>query len=101
MRQKNKSKALIYSVCSVFGKYLNQMPGYTPEGVDRFFANNGGSYYNCEFDQESPKKPYHCNTNEFAGYSTSVIGNKSIEWIKSAAQTGNPFMAYIAPKVRV
>jgi len=31
-------------------------------------------------------------------YSTAVIGNVSVAWIRNVAQRGKPFLAYIAPK---
>ncbi|EDQ90073.1 uncharacterized protein MONBRDRAFT_24514 [Monosiga brevicollis MX1] len=38
------------------------------------------------------------NNGTYANYSTSVIGNVSLQWIESKARANQPFMAYIAPK---
>lgn len=69
---------------ALFGKYANAMPSYKPRGWDVFFANDGGAYMNASFGDV-----------ETIGYSTAVIANKSIEWIKN--QTGDWF-CYVAPK---
>jgi hypothetical protein len=31
-------------------------------------------------------------------YTTAVVGNKSIEWIREKAKAGTPWLAYVAPK---
>ena len=42
---------------------------------------------------------YRADTNgEFAGYTTSVIANKSIEWVRQVAPLGKPFMVTVASK---
>mmetsp|Transcript_17006 Transcript_17006/g.36869 ORF Transcript_17006/g.36869 Transcript_17006/m.36869 type:complete len:346 (+) Transcript_17006:1-1038(+) len=38
------------------------------------------------------------NASTYAGYSTSVIGNTSLAWIKEQAEKKTPFMAYVAVK---
>ena len=40
---------------------------------------------------------YQANSSwgEHAGYSASIIGNKSIEWVRSVAKEGKPFMVTI------
>jgi arylsulfatase A-like enzyme len=89
----------------MFGKHLNQCPSTMPAGFDRWFANDGGNYVgpNCKFfDNEAPGGSITCeqvqNQSGYgAGYETSVIGNKTVEWIKkvgSGAST-KPFMAYV------
>jgi N-acetylglucosamine-6-sulfatase len=96
----------------IFGKHLNN--GYTPNnpmcppaGVDKWFANGGGSYYNPEFNAASaggtaaPANFKNCSASGGGCYSTSVIGNHSIAWIKSViggAKPRKPYFAYIAPK---
>ena len=35
---------------------------------------------------------------EFAGYTTSVIANKSIAWLKKVAKGPDPFFMAVAPK---
>lgn len=92
----------------IFGKYLNHMPSCQPRGFERYFANNGGKYYGCSFEDNEAAAAgeqfgtYQCAVPEFAGYSTSVIGNKSVAFIRDSAakqqSDGRPWMAYIAPK---
>ena len=94
-----------------FGKNLNACPADAPPGFDcedcYWFANGGGSdsepggYLNATFhDQNSTYKgKYIGNTaGEYAGYTTSIIANKSIEWVKHVAPLGKPFMVTVAPK---
>ena len=44
--------------------------------------------------------PFNAHLNPilcFAGYGTSVIGNKTIEWMKAVVGKGRPFAIYFAP----
>ena len=98
-----------------FGKNLNGQwcPTEAPPGFDcpdcYWFANGGGQdsepggYLNASFYEQPGGAPrsstYRGNTNgEFAGYTTSIIANKSIEWVKKSAALGKPFMVMVAPK---
>ena len=67
---------------------------------DRWFEGTnfqGGSWY----DNYSPGN--HFSSNTYAGgYGTSVIGNKTIEWIRNVSSVGpgeerRPFFVYFAP----
>jgi N-acetylglucosamine-6-sulfatase len=97
----------------IFGKHLND--GYTannpacpPIGVDRWFANGGGTYYGPEFNNATagggpPNGARYNNctyTADGACYSTSVIANETIAWIEGLRTAGDkrPFFAYVAPK---
>lgn len=85
----------------MFGKYVNEMPKEVPPGFDAWFANGGGSYMNPGFDVLGIDGLPDGHVQFSAApenYSTSLIGNKSIDWIKKVAKTGQPFVAYIAPK---
>jgi len=99
----------------VFGKHLNNMnPNCPPPGVDRWLVNNGGNYLNPTFQYASAGvKPSMANFNNCTGmacYSTSVIGNATISWIKAhlaqkdstldqgTQEESKPFMAYVAVK---
>lgn len=89
----------------MFGKHLNQCPSSMQAGFDRWFANDGGNYVgpDCAFwDNEAATGTITCDQVQTAsgygaGYETSVIGNKTIDWIKkvghAAATGGKPFMA--------
>lgn len=90
-----------------FGKHMNACPSKPPPGFDcpdcYWFANGGGKdgepggYLNATFHDQNGS--YTANTNgEFAGYTTSVIANKSITWVKKVAATGKPFFVQVAPK---
>ena len=87
----------------LFGKYLNVCPADPPPGFDAWYANGGSTYYSPFFHVKNieglPDGPLQYNATD---YSTSLIGNYSLAWIRSAAQdykkTGQPFFAYIGTK---
>jgi N-acetylglucosamine-6-sulfatase len=85
----------------IFGKYVNEMESVTSAGWDAWFANGGGNYIAPSFETKNidglPDGTVHF-TNDPSNYSTAVIGNTSIAWIKKVAKQGKPFFAYIAPK---
>lgn len=105
-----------------FGKHLNSCPHDPPPGWDcptcYWFANGGGAdtepggFFNATFSDFKGGKPvdpgplyggkpgtYKANTNgEFAGYTTSLIANKSIAWLHEIAPAGRPFFVAVAPK---
>lgn len=85
----------------LFGKYLNVMPSEPPPGFDAWLANDGGSYIAPSFQTRGidglPDGEVQFS-NAAANYSTAVIGNASVAWIRKVAARGRPFMAYIAPK---
>lgn len=90
-------KSAGYTV-GMFGKHLNNCPRTMPSGFDRWFANGGGDYNgpSCMFyDNESPTGSITCDqvqkrSGYGAGYETSVIGNKTVEWINSVASAKTP-----------
>ena len=106
-------KRLGYTV-GLFGKYLNAIPGtnvsksgaYVPEGFDAWMANGGGTYVAPEFAtyglEEASGIPDGAirYDDDPSNYSTSVIGNTSIGWIRHVVRSNpeQPFFAYIAPK---
>ena len=74
----------------LFGKYLNAMPDYVPLGWDMWHANDGGTYVSPTFHLlDGSLKTYE------GGYTTSVVGNATVKWLKE--QRG-PYFAYVAPK---
>ena len=87
----------------LFGKFLNVCPEDPPPGFDAWYANGGGSYFAPSFFVQNvsglPDGPVNYNQSD---YSTALIGNYSLAWIKQAAttylETKQPFIAYIAPK---
>lgn len=85
----------------MFGKYVNEMPSEVPPGFDAWLANGGGDYIAPAFQTKNidglPDGEVKFS-NDPANYSTAVIGNASIAWIRKVATQGKPFMAYIAPK---
>lgn len=83
----------------LFGKYLNQMPTTVPPGFDAWLANSGGTYIAPQFQTMNIDGLADGGWKGTAdNYSTAVIGNASIAWIRKVAQSDKPFMAYIAPK---
>jgi len=85
----------------LFGKFVNTMPKNPPLGFDAWLANPGGDYIAPSFQTKNidglPDGEVKF-TNHASNYSTSVIGNISLAWIKKVAKQGKPFFAYIAPK---
>ena len=105
-----------------FGKHLNHCPGLPPPGYDcptcRWFANGGGrdmepgGYINATFrdfygnvsvsdNPQSKGGTYVASTaGEYAGYTTSIIANKSIHWLHQVAGTAQaaPFVMTVASK---
>eukprot|EP00730_Choanoeca_flexa_P004006 TRINITY_DN11568_c0_g1_i4.p1 TRINITY_DN11568_c0_g1~~TRINITY_DN11568_c0_g1_i4.p1 ORF type:complete len:512 (+),score=86.63 TRINITY_DN11568_c0_g1_i4:39-1574(+) len=93
-----------------FGVYLRQLRGYqtgifgkanfnTMEGFDRWFQGAFLGYGGVWEDNESPDFQYHASKDEYA---TSLLGNKSIEWLSRDNVTGKtsddrPFFLYFAP----
>lgn len=106
-----KLSAAGYKV-GIFGKYLNShdLPEQTAvdPGFDAWLVNGGGSYNNPFFHASgiSPFVPeikdgrWRANTSYGAAYTTSVVGNVSVEWIRHTVRRNpsQPFFAYIAPK---
>lgn len=93
----------------IFGKHLNGgNPACPPPGVDRWFANGGGNYNSPTFSDASAGSPAdnlkfnNCSYNEGSCYSTSVIGNTSLAWLRAMhslpASGRKPYFAYIAVK---
>ena len=74
----------------LFGKYMNAMPEYKPLGWDTWFANDGGDYMSPKFRTGLWDSVYFPG-----GYTTAVVGNESVKWIRTAQE---PYFAYIAPK---
>jgi len=88
----------------MFGKYLNHNPKTAPAGIDAYMTNGGGHYYGPEFDTQgvSDLAPYNMPDGSWTGgaddYTTAIVGNISLSWIRKAAKGDAPFFAYIAPK---
>lgn len=107
-------KALNYTV-GIFGKHLNSdNPISAPHGVDRWFVNGGGDYMNPSFSVANVKESgatvqfnncslSHTTDSHGSCYSTSVIGNQTMAWIRRHVTSSNkasmqPFFAYVAVK---
>lgn len=93
----------------VFGKNLNSKNIKTcPPGVDRWLVNGGGDYLNPSFAWHSKGVPNpsivkfdNCSeTTGYPCYSTSIIGNASIDWIRDhvTRERHQPFFAYVSVK---
>mmetsp|Transcript_59848 Transcript_59848/g.165550 ORF Transcript_59848/g.165550 Transcript_59848/m.165550 type:complete len:558 (+) Transcript_59848:34-1707(+) len=87
-------------VTGLFGKCMNGDCHDPPEmhgAFDRWFE---GTSFECApwFDSQSPNREFK-NCSYAAGYGTSTIGNKTIEWIQSLqeAPEWRPFFLYFAP----
>ena len=81
----------------MFGKYLNNVPNYVPMGFDAWMANGGGDYIAPAFSTANvPGMPDGRWRGTVSDYTTAVVGNKSIEWIREKAKAQVPFLAYSA-----
>ena len=88
----------------VFGKLLNSHnPTFVPNGVDEMLINNGGTYLDPTFsrgrsgqDVETVKFDNCTATTGMPCYSTAVIGNASLAWIRRRA--ADPFFALVSVK---
>eukprot|EP00547_Thalassionema_nitzschioides_P018200 CAMPEP_0194242198 /NCGR_PEP_ID=MMETSP0158-20130606/7807_1 /TAXON_ID=33649 /ORGANISM="Thalassionema nitzschioides, Strain L26-B" /LENGTH=471 /DNA_ID=CAMNT_0038977239 /DNA_START=112 /DNA_END=1524 /DNA_ORIENTATION=- len=103
-------KKIGYTV-GMFGKHLNLYnPENPPRGIDRWMVNGGGNYHNPQFVwasadvQPSAVHFNNCtdkNGNKEPCYSTSIIGNASLDWIQDHIESGvspEPFFAFISVK---
>ena len=62
-------------------------------------ANGGGNYIAPSFQTKNiAGKPDGGWTGTSDDYTTAVVGNSSIAWIRSVAHSDKPWFAYIAPK---
>lgn len=100
-----------YSV-GLFGKLLNVLnpTDFVPPGVDEMLINNGGSYLDPIFtrgrrggdgEDDRVEEVAFDNCTAATGalcYSTAVIGNASLAWIRRAAAAEGPFFALISVK---
>ena len=101
----------------MFGKVLNDMDDYGcvsndhPPGVDRTFVMCTHTFVNCAWvDRGAPDSPPPGKLN-YTGdapddYTTSLVGNSSLRWIKSVVEGGGgggaaarhrPFFAWLGP----
>lgn len=91
----------IKTVGEAGGKYVNEMEYDFTASWDAFMANGGGDYIAPAFQTKNvdglPDGKVQF-TNDPSNYTTAVVGNMSIAWIKKVAKQGKPFFAYIAPK---
>eukprot|EP01065_Artemidia_motanka_P029313 TRINITY_DN35454_c0_g1_i1.p1 TRINITY_DN35454_c0_g1~~TRINITY_DN35454_c0_g1_i1.p1 ORF type:complete len:616 (+),score=241.61 TRINITY_DN35454_c0_g1_i1:79-1926(+) len=82
----------------LFGKCMNgncHNPPSMHGAFDRWFEGTnyqGGTWY----DNESPGNKFTPGSYG-GGYGTSVIGNKTLEWLRAINSTGRPFFVYFAP----
>ena len=70
----------------MFGKYLNNVPNYVPVGFDAWLANGGGDYIAPAFSTFNagpgiPDGHWHGTADN---YTTAVVGNLSIHFIRQA-----------------
>jgi len=71
-----------------------------PDGVDRLMIMCGAVYDNATWADYGAPALSANTTGPQPGYTTSYMGNKSVEWIKSVIAEGpghKPFFAYVGP----
>jgi N-acetylglucosamine-6-sulfatase len=88
----------------MFGKLLNSMGTYgcdnksgVPEGFDEYYAMCNPAFYNEKWATNDGVIKTGTKPEE---YTTSLVGNKTIDWLKKVVGTGPthpPFFAYVAP----
>ncbi|KAG7358785.1 sulfatase [Nitzschia inconspicua] len=106
----SRNKTLKYKI-GVFGKHLNSRnpSSFMLPGVDEMLINDGGTYMNRTFTygngtDESIQKIRFNKCESYTGmpcYSTSIIGNVSLSWIKRQVKEQprlRPFIALISVK---
>ena len=79
------------------GKYHNAPPQapHVPLGwTDWFSLNNECQYYNNSFNDNGKTVVFG---NKPSDYMTSLIGNRSLAFVRGALADGAPFLAYVAP----
>lgn len=92
-------------VTGLFGKVLNNMNTYgctgnkkIPDGIDRaYYMCGGANFYNQKWFDQGKR---YTTGKEPENYTTSLIGNTTLEWIRSVIGTGSshpPFFAYLGP----
>lgn len=99
-------KEILNYTVGIFGKHLNTKNTKSPPpGVDRWLCNGGGEYLNPSFFWASrgvdPTTVQFNNCTDFPCYSTSVIGNASIDWIRdhlASEKKQQPFFALVSVK---
>ena len=75
--------------------------GPAPAGFDAWLANGGGNYIAPQFQTHNiDGLPDGGWTGTADNYTTAVVGNASIAWIRkvAAAEPARPWFAYVAPK---
>ena len=87
---------------ALHGKYHNQPPtAYIPRGYDDFFVLLDECNYQDNHWVINDGPGGRPRQQQVLGYMTSVIGNRSVAWLASAAANasagGQPFFLYIAP----
>lgn len=117
-RVNNHSFAMVLQAAgfktALFGKYLNQWPSkhYVPRGFDAFLGNGGGSYLGPRFIARGLEELMGIRDGNWrappSAYSTSIIGNATVQWLRHHARQGPappsgrstraPWFVMMAPK---
>ena len=81
---------------SMSGKYHNAPPQkFVPKGWSDFFSlNNECQYFNNTFNDNGKHVVFGDAPTD---YMTSLIGNRSLTFLRGALAASQPFLAYIAP----
>jgi arylsulfatase A-like enzyme len=83
----------------LIGKYLNHydpttMSRYVPPGWDRWFATDGGAYYDYAVATGHGVRRFG---NGAQDYSSRVFAETAGRFVSSSVATGTPFFLYLAP----
>ncbi len=73
--------------------------GTNPQGYDYWDVLPGqGQYYNPDFKSADPTDPTKFKTRRVPGYNTDIVGDLSLDWLKTKRDKTKPFMLMMQPK---
>eukprot|EP00035_Acanthoeca_spectabilis_P029046 m.473052 g.473052 ORF g.473052 m.473052 type:complete len:257 (+) comp33670_c0_seq1:367-1137(+) len=75
--------------------HLTIHPGFTISDGDRFMSMCSQEYFNEVWNDDGVSNRTGSAPSE---YTTSIIGNVTLEWLKTTVDDSRPFLAYVAPK---
>lgn len=80
---------------ALVGKYLNGYldTTYVPPGWDEWYGFNTGGYFDFELNENGENVLYEGREN----YQTDVLGDKAEEFVRGAAEEGDPFFLHLSP----
>ena len=87
--------ALLDKLASIFSKSTNAEAGWVPVGWDRWFAFDQISYYNYRINDNGTIRKFG---KEASDYSTDVLKDRALQYIKDQSAATEPFFLLVATK---